>query len=173
MVVEDMPAVDPQRSLLLVGNHISWWDGFWPLYLNRRYWHKHYHVMMLETQLRARPFMRQGGAFSILPGSRTVLDSLAYAGQLLEDPTKLVLMFPQGKIHSLYQPEIRFARGAERLWQPERSQLFFLAAFPEYLSHPRPTLFYYVEEANADQALAEGYAAFYRRVRARQAARTS
>ncbi|MEO1448923.1 MAG: hypothetical protein AAFV07_05305, partial [Bacteroidota bacterium] len=67
-VMMDKLSVAKDKSILLVGNHISWWDGFWPIWLNARHIGKQYHVMMLEEQLRPRMFMTKGGAFSIQPG---------------------------------------------------------------------------------------------------------
>ncbi|MCA1745521.1 MAG: hypothetical protein LC643_07450 [Bacteroidales bacterium] len=57
------------QSVLVIGNHVSWWDGFWVYYLNKRFLKKKLHVMMLESQLKHRRFLTRIGAFSIEPGS--------------------------------------------------------------------------------------------------------
>lgn len=42
------------HSVLLIANHIGWWDGFWALYLSMKVFRKKYHFMMLEKELRKR-----------------------------------------------------------------------------------------------------------------------
>ncbi|MEM6261333.1 MAG: lysophospholipid acyltransferase family protein [Bacteroidota bacterium] len=146
------------RSVLMVGNHISWWDGFWALEVNRRLWRKQFHVMMLEEQLVQRTFLRQAGAFSIQPGSRDMVHSMNYAKELLQQPDNLVLMFPQGKIHSQHQHDISFQSGTEKLLrhlQPS-PQVIFFAAFLDYFSNPKPTLYYHLGDwdiAEVDKAI--------------------
>ncbi len=135
-------ALDEDKSVLMIGNHISWWDGFWPIEMNRRLWKRSYFVMMLETQLSIRPFLRQGGAFSIQPGSRDMIASLRYASSLLGDPRNIVLIFPQGKIHSQYARDVAFAAGVEKILRQAAGpvQVLFYAAFLDYGSFSQPTL---------------------------------
>ena len=71
------------KPLLIIGNHYSWWDGFFILWLNNRFWHKKFHVMMLEEQLRQNMILNKTGAFSIRRGSRDALESLKYANGIL------------------------------------------------------------------------------------------
>ena len=35
------------HSVLLIANHIGWWDGFWALYLSMRIFQKKYHFMII------------------------------------------------------------------------------------------------------------------------------
>ncbi len=37
--------------ILLITNHISWWDGFWADYINMKLFHRKFYFMMLEEQL--------------------------------------------------------------------------------------------------------------------------
>ncbi|MEL6673947.1 MAG: 1-acyl-sn-glycerol-3-phosphate acyltransferase [Bacteroidota bacterium] len=162
---------DPQRSILMVGNHISWWDGFWPIELNRRIWKKQYHVMMLEDQLKLRMFMREGGAFSIQPNSRDMLNSLKYAAELLNDARNLVLMYPQGKIHSLYESQIDFSPGVKKIlkWTEKPVQVMMFVMLIDFGSFARPTLTYYLEEWQPGKGeLGQAYQAFYATCLARQ-----
>lgn len=158
---------DPQKSVLLLGNHVSWWDGFWAIELNRRLLDKHFYVMMLERELRKRTFMRELGAYSVAPGSRDVLQSLDYTIDLLTEPQNLVLLFPQGKIHSLHQDTITFQPGVKRILKkaPPITQVLLYAAFIDYGEHPRPTLSIYLTEASRDEV---EYDAFYARCLAQQ-----
>lgn len=164
-IVGDAQRLDPQRSGLLIGNHISWWDGFWPIELNRRLWRREYYVMMLESQLSIRPFMRRGGAFSIDPGQRSMVQSVRYAAELLQDPQHLVLIFPQGKIHSQYDHDFSFAPGVSKVLQlaGDRTQVIFYAALLDYGSQARPILRMYLEtpELAPGQDLAPAYQRFF------------
>ncbi len=142
IVVEPTLALNPQRSILLVGNHISWWDGFWALRLNQLHFRRHYYVMMLESQLKHMRFMRQGGAFSIDPGHRSVITSIQYTVQLLQNPQNLVVMYPQGIIHSLYENEIRFQPGVCKILDRvgEATDVIFYAAHIDFMEYSRPYL---------------------------------
>ncbi len=161
--------IKPGHSLLMLANHVSWWDGFWPLELNRQLFHKRYHVMMLEEELKQRRFMAQGGAFSIDPGSRSIVESLRYATELLENPDNMVLVYPQGRIHSLYQQKIGFEKGIDRILKKTQNpvQIVFAAALVDYFSKPRPTIRYYLETYEGNQLdslrlLEQAYQAHYR-----------
>ncbi|WNJ18498.1 1-acyl-sn-glycerol-3-phosphate acyltransferase [Pontibacter sp. G13] len=137
---------DTEQAILMIGNHISWWDGFWPLALNEAKFHKNYHVMMLERELSKRPFMRRGGAFSIHPGTRGIVESFDYAAKLLQAPENLVLMYPQGAIHSLYEQQITFHPGLKRLLRHSPGfQLIGFVATVDYFSQPKPQVHLYLK----------------------------
>ena len=44
--------IDKEQPILLISNHISWWDGFWMIYFNEQRLKRKFHFMMLEEQLR-------------------------------------------------------------------------------------------------------------------------
>ncbi len=104
--------------------------------------------MMLEEQLRKRLFFRSLGAFSINPGSRSAIESLNYAGEVLESNKNLLILFPQGKIHSLYTSEIDFQKGWFRIIKNAVNpvQIIFLANLTDYFSYRKPSLVTYLEE---------------------------
>jgi 1-acyl-sn-glycerol-3-phosphate acyltransferase len=156
-------AFDQKRPVLLLGNHISWWDGFWPLELNRRFFRKRYHVMMLEEELQKRPFMAQGGAFSIQPGSRDLINSLHYAAELLQQPENLVLIYPQGKIHSQHEHRIRFNPGVNNIIKRagEEPQVIFSAALLDYGAKARPALNYYLRHWDWEKGVEKAYQTFF------------
>ncbi len=163
-----LPILANDQPVLMIANHVSWWDGFWANEMNNRYFKRDYFVMMLEEQLKTRPFLRQGGAFSIHPGKRSIIHSLRYTAELLHNPDNLVLIFPQGKIHSLYQTEFVFMRGLDRAFKQLTNpiQVLFAVAMVDYFSAARPTLSYYFSLAeNQEQVsaalLEQKYQAFY------------
>lgn len=160
------------KSILMLGNHISWWDGFWPLELNRRFFRKRYHVMMLEKELQKRMFLAQGGAFSINPGTRDIINSIRHAADLLNDSGNMVMIYPQGKIHSQHDRDIQFNPGIHKIIKlaPDNIQVIFSAALVDYGEKARPTLTYYLEEyaAQSPDGVQAAYNLFYDRALATQ-----
>jgi len=135
--------------VLLIANHVSWWDGFWAVNINLRILKKKFHFMMLEEQLRKYWFFSYCGGFPVRKKSRAVIESLDYAAELLTKPDNMVLFFPQGKIWSAYLTHIRFEKGIEYILkktEPGKIQVIFLVNLTDYLSEPKPSLFQYLEE---------------------------
>jgi len=167
--------VPPSSAILLVGNHFSWWDGFWGLRLATDVLRRKFHVMMLEHTLQGSRVLRFTGAFSIKPGTREAIASLRYAADLLNTPGNLVLMYPQGQIASLYTPVITFSPGAARILGMATSpvQVVFYAAFVDYMGQPRPAVHVTLEAApetvapdadvSLEASLSAAYQAFYAR----------
>jgi len=176
---EQQIKVDPARSILMIGNHTSWWDGFLPLWLNHQHMGKRFHAMMLEEELRKRPFLRQAGGFSIAPGRRSQLASLAYASDLLRDPQNLVLIYPQGRIHSMSSHQIQFQPGVERILNQldQPPQIVFSVSFIDFFQYPKPSIFYYLTTWQAPttifdhQDMQQAYQSFFDVCLAKQAAK--
>ena len=103
---------DNNLAILMIANHFSWWDGFFQLQLNLKFFKKKYHFMMLEKQMRKYSILRKIGASSIEKGSRSILDSLKYLVEVIQNPENLFLFFPEGKIKSIYTEEFKFEKGA-------------------------------------------------------------
>ena len=103
--------------LLLVANHVSWWDGFIlrPLHQTVRRGGA-LHTVMLERELERRPFLRRLGGVGLVPGSGSSFRSLlrAFEVERQRDPTLAVLFFPQGRIWPSYRRPLGF-RGGVRL----------------------------------------------------------
>ena len=45
IIIEGDTVVPEDKPLLLVGNHFSWWDGFFAYYLNYTLWRRKFHVI--------------------------------------------------------------------------------------------------------------------------------
>jgi len=148
------------EPLLLVSNHFSWWDGFFMLWLNNRYLHRRFHVMMLEDQLSKNMILNKTGAFSIQRGSRDALQSIAYARKLLTGEARakgkhaffknapaLVLMYPQGEIESQHTSVIRFQSGIEHIVKGIEGQITLLmtVVLTDYFSAQKPSLTIYLK----------------------------
>jgi 1-acyl-sn-glycerol-3-phosphate acyltransferase len=101
--------------LLLCANHPSWWDGF----LARRVQQLirpggSFHAVMLESELRSRPFLRPLGAIGVEAGSlgsgRRLLSCL---GSLPGEA--VVALFPQGRILPGASRRLDFRPGVARI----------------------------------------------------------
>ncbi|MCS6990967.1 MAG: lysophospholipid acyltransferase family protein [Chitinophagales bacterium] len=162
----DVPNI-ANRAVLLLSNHQSWWDPFLVIRANQRYFHKKYFVMMLEHELRRRPGVRQAGAFSIKPGSRSILNSLEYATTVLQNPQHLLHIFPQGRISSPCSAAITFRRGIRYILEhaEPQYQICFTALFLHYFNKPRPEAFAFFrlvnEQSPSFASLNKSYQDFY------------
>jgi hypothetical protein len=153
-----------KNSQLIIGNHVSWWDGFWAYYLNKRFLNKHFYAMMLETQLKPRLFLSRIGGFSINPGNRSVVESLNYAVNVLQHPSNVVVMYPQGRIASFSAGVLPFQKGVnEIVWKSQLNQVLFYVALVDYFSERKPTLTFHLGSynVNSDVNLETAFRLFY------------
>lgn len=134
--------IEPDKAILLLANHCSWWDGFLLFYLNKLYFKKHFHVMIVEETAQKLWFMKYLGAFSINKKSRTIISSLKYAGELLNNPDNLVLIFPQGKLFSSHSREIIFEKGVSHIIQnsTKQFQYIFAVILFDYFQNRKPSV---------------------------------
>ncbi len=140
--------VENNKSVLLIANHFSFWDGLILYCLNERLFKKKFHVMILQETAKRIGALGYGGAFSVNKGSRDVIESLDYAAQLLNNPGNLVLMFPQGKLYSNFVEHINFEKGVTKLIQKSGNncQIIFAATFIQYFEHKKPTVTIYLKQ---------------------------
>ena len=129
--------------------------------------HRKFYFMMQEDQLLKYRFFNKTGAFSVRKSSREALQSLSYASSLLEESSNMVLIYPQGQLHSLYDSDFHFQRGLGRFIEGREGKLHLIlsANMIDYGEYPRPSLSIYIKEYQETMkldALEEGYNAFYR-----------
>jgi len=158
--------------VLLISNHVSWWDGFWAEYLNLKVFkRKYFYFMMLEEQLAKNRFLNFTGGFSIRKKSKSIIETLNYTAELLADNRNLVLIFPQGEIQSLYNDSIEFSKGLEFILKKISGniQLIFLVSLIDYFSGRNPSLYMYFREYSEDdhsiRAIENSYCLFYSQCR--------
>lgn len=152
----DVPAVT-NKPILIIANHFSWWDGFFAVYCNARYFRKTFHVMMLEEQLSLRKILRFAGAFSVRKNSRSIANSLEYAAEILQNKNNLLLLFPQGRFYSLHDHSFRFEKGVGHILQKSSKDihLLFMANMIEYFAHRKPFVSLYFKEYPVTESLDE------------------
>jgi 1-acyl-sn-glycerol-3-phosphate acyltransferase len=153
-IVFDAIAADKNRSLLLIANHFSFWDGLILYYVNEKLLKKKFHVMMGEETAKSINVLKYVGAFTILKNSREVLQSLDYAAKLLNDSQNMVLIFPQGKLYSNFVTNIHFEKGIIRMMKQAQGkfQFIFSATFIQYFKHKKPTATVYLKSETENYA---------------------
>ena len=139
--------VDQNRSVLLIANHFSFWDGLILYMVNFKLLKKNFHVMMGDDTAKDIYFLKYGGAFTINKNSRQILESLNYAAELLAKPENLVLIYPQGKLYSNFVNDVHFEKGVQRIINQAEGkfQLVFAASFIQYFKHKKPTATVYLK----------------------------
>jgi 1-acyl-sn-glycerol-3-phosphate acyltransferase len=136
--------------LLLVANHVSWWDPFLLREVHRglRPAAPLYSVMLLR-ELRPRPFLRRVGALGIDPERPA---SVAHAvrelqRRLRERPDSVVAFYPQGRIWPSHRRPLGFQRGVELFLRHLRPLIVLpVALHLEPLAARAPTAFVHVGE---------------------------
>jgi 1-acyl-sn-glycerol-3-phosphate acyltransferase len=141
------------KPLLILSNHFTWWDGFIQYYLNRLYFKKKFHVMMLEDQLQKNMILNKAGAFSVKKNSRGLIDSVNYSIDILKDSKNMLLIFPQGEIQSLYTDTYHFQKGIEHIINRSKSdiQLIFNINLIDYFSFKKPSLKVIVKKVDIEK----------------------
>ncbi len=142
--------IDSERSVLLLANHFSWWDGFLLYWLNHTVLKKQYKVMVLEDTLRKNPILRYRGAYSVLKNSRSMIQSLNYTVELLNDPRNLVVIFPQARLYSNFVDDIHFESGLQKIMKDAagKFQFVFAATFIENFQHKKPGAYVHLKVSN-------------------------
>ena len=138
---------EQNRAILILSNHLSWWDGFWIFQINRIHFKKRFHVMITEENYQKVWFLKYLGCFSVKKNSRSVIQTLEYAGRLLDDPQNLVLIFPQGKLYSGHTDQIQFQKGLMSMINisSKKFQYIFSAIFVDYFEHRKASVTCYLE----------------------------
>lgn len=142
-----------QSAVLLLANHFSWWDGYLMVYLNNKVFKKKFHVLVTSTDYHDRWFLKYFGAFAPEQKGKDVVETLLYAGQLLDDPSNLVLLFPQGKLYSGHIGSVSFEKGIMQVLNASKKkfQIVFSATLSDYFAHRKPEVKTYLSTWEAEE----------------------
>ncbi|HZK97653.1 MAG TPA: lysophospholipid acyltransferase family protein [Prolixibacteraceae bacterium] len=158
---------DRDLPILLLANHVSWWDGFFAMFLNVNILRRKFHFMMLEEQLKRFSFFNRTGGYSIRKRSRETVESINYTAELLRKRGNMVLVFPQGKIESIYKTTFQFESGINHIIKKASCNIhiLFMANLIDYFSNRKPGLYIYVSEYKSDKfdakSIQDAYNYFY------------
>lgn len=114
------PAIGSGTPLLVVANHVSWWDGFLIREIHRILRPgEPFFTVMLEEELRSHPFLRRLGGIGLIPGSTGSLRQLLRSMDRVrrEAPGAVVLFFPQGRLWPSHRRPLGFQRGVGAVWK--------------------------------------------------------
>jgi hypothetical protein len=134
--------------ILVIANHVSWWDGIWTMYLNIERFNRKFHFMMLEDEIKKDKVPNLVGGYSIRKGSRSIIESINYTAELLSNTKNMVLLFPQGKIESAFISSVQFENGFNNILKKINSnvQIIFLVNLVDYFSNMKPIVYMYFRE---------------------------
>ncbi|HKK93107.1 MAG TPA: 1-acyl-sn-glycerol-3-phosphate acyltransferase [Longimicrobiales bacterium] len=110
------PAAPDGVPLLLVANHVSWWDGFLLREVQRRIRGRApFHTVVIEHQISAHPMLGRLGAVPVDPTTpASVLRMLRTLRRLrAADPGTVFSYFPQGRIWPSSRRPLEIRRGIE------------------------------------------------------------
>jgi hypothetical protein len=148
MVINDIP-FKPNCSYILMCNHFSFLDGFLAIYLSLKGIHKRqtltgFYIMSLKKQMQKHPWLKYIGAFSIVPGSPSMDESLSYAAEVLSKPGNLLLYYPQGNLESAHIRQIEFKDGLSFIVPKIEGtcQLIWCSIVMEYFESTKPSVYF-------------------------------
>lgn len=170
---------DEGKPVLMLANHFCWWDGFIQYRINRAFFRRKLHVMMLEEQLEKHPILAHCGCFSVRKNSRSMLESLEYCREIMRLPENMLLLFPQGELQSMHVNAPGFQSGIHYLRDriANEYRIVLNVNLPDYGGEKRPYLNCYLrmlrsKEAGDKNALRTEWDRFYAACKLRQTNRS-
>ena len=117
--------IDLDRSIVLIANHSSWWDGFFAYQIFKKLnTDQKFKIVMLESELQKRPFFRLCGAVGLIPKDRS--HNLKIFHEL---KNHFVCFFPQGELTPQNLRPLVFKPGINTLIQTLHPVQILSAAF--------------------------------------------
>ncbi|TDQ10364.1 lysophospholipid acyltransferase family protein [Pedobacter metabolipauper] len=141
------------EAVLLLANHFSWWDGFILFHLNQVAIKKQFHVLVNAEEYKKHWFLKYMGAFAAEHTGKDVIETLVYAGKLLDDPQNLVLVFPQGKAYPGPVRSVTFEKGIMQLVNASRKkfQFIFSVTLADHSMGRKPQMKTYLTKWDAEE----------------------
>jgi len=149
----DRAALKKDSSVLILANHFSWWDGFFIFYINKKIFKKQFHVLVNAENYNKVGFLKYLGAFAAEHSGKDVLETLNYAGKLLDNPDNLVLVFPQGKLYSNHLKNISFEKGVMQMIHASQKKIniIFAATFIDYFAKRKASAYTYLQNWESEE----------------------
>ncbi|RYF26001.1 MAG: hypothetical protein EOO42_02590 [Flavobacteriales bacterium] len=150
--------VKQDRSCLMLMNHYSFNDGAILYRICRKILKKELRAMVIESQLKAFPGLKYLGCFSVNKNSRKMIESLNYAAKLLQDPSLMLGIYPQGGLYSMHLNKIHFQSGLDYIFKRSNTtpyQVFFGVTLLDYLENFKPVARVYLTEYKGERKTIE------------------
>jgi hypothetical protein len=134
-------------SVLVLANHFSWWDGFFLFYINKKVFKKQFHVLVNAENYNKVGFLKYLGAFAAENKGKDVLETLSYAGKLLDVQENFVFLFPLVNFYSNHLKSISFEKGVMQMINASQKKIniIFAATFIDYFAKRKPTAYTYLQ----------------------------
>ncbi len=141
-LVNSIPEIPNDKSLIVTPNHISWWDGFFIDYVTRRFINKKLHLMMLESSLRKYWFFGKLGCYSINPqNSSSIKETILYTRKVLKDESNFVVTYPQGEIEPFEKRPLSIKEGLKLFLKENLQTLVLPVGFKiQYYDEKNPSV---------------------------------
>ncbi len=143
-IVNKIPEIPANKSLIITPNHFSWWDGFFIYLLSKKIIDRKMHIMMLESSLKKYWFFKKVGAYSINPDSASsIIQTFEYSRKIIADKNNFIVTYPQGKIEDFETRPLTLRPGLQNLVKPLISHTVILpVAFKiQYFNERQPQIF--------------------------------
>ena len=109
--------------------------------------------MVLQDTAEKVKFLKYLGAFSIQRNAKSLIESLDFAGKLLDNPDNLVLIFPQGELNSSHVSNINFEKGLNKIIAASKKQFqyLFAAVLIDYFDQRKPSVNVFLKNWEAQE----------------------
>lgn len=150
-LIGEVPNFDDEKSILVLPNHFSWWDGFFVDLVYRKYFGEYkIYMMVLEDTIKRYWFFNKIGAFTINQNNpKDIIKSFNYASKLLSGKKNFVVIFPQRELQS-YSSNVKIKSGVLDLILKRNSEfhLMFLAMKIEFANEKKPNVYFRFNNSN-------------------------
>lgn len=144
-LINEPPAVDKSKGLVVTPNHFSWWDGFLIDLVHRKYYgDRKFFILMLEDQLKRYWFFRKLGAYSInLSNPKSIVKTFEYTREIISKENSFVTIYPQGEMLPFDIEPVIVKEGLLKFTERLNRESFILpAAFKiQYNKEKKPDLY--------------------------------
>jgi len=158
-----------EAPLLVVSNHTCWWDPLVAIHVSTHLLGTDGHAIMDAKNLRRLPFFALVGAFGVdldKPADGALV--MRYAARLLDEPGKLVWVYPQGRERPITERPLNFRAGSAEIARvAKRAKVLPVGLRYEFGGAEQPTLWLsFGAPVPADRDTTKGRAAQEREVEA-------
>ncbi len=141
-LINNMPQLKSNNSVIFAPNHFSWWDGFFIDWILKKETGYKIKMMMLEEQLKRYWFFNLLGAYSIEPkNSLSIKETINYTRTLLIEKGNGIVIYPQGEIEPYEKRPLQFKEGLRLILKPLQDTIIIPVGFKiHYAEEKKPSI---------------------------------